>query len=130
MTWITKSATTSLAVLDRQIACEKFHKLVRFAADEAPSQGRDMTEPGPSGSRPAARQATKPATGSEYAGAGLQFAFTLIVFVFIGIWLDKRLGSSPWFLLICVFVGAAGGFYSMYRKLMGSAKRASDGRVR
>ena len=57
----------------------------------------------------------------------MQFALSLVVFAFLGIWLDKRLGSSPWFVLICVFVGAAAGFYSIYRKLMGSAKRDSGG---
>ncbi|HKN67113.1 MAG TPA: AtpZ/AtpI family protein [Gemmatimonadaceae bacterium] len=82
-----------------------------------------MTEPGPSGSRPRPRDASKPASGAEYAGAGLQLAMTLVAFMFLGIWLDKRLGSSPWFVLICVFAGAGAGFYSIYRRLMGPAKR-------
>ena len=82
-----------------------------------------MTQPGPSGSRPGPRNASKPASGAEYAGAGLQLAMTLVAFMFLGIWLDKRLGSSPWFVLICVFAGAGAGFYSIYRRLMGSAKR-------
>ena|SRR5689334_20005577 len=82
-----------------------------------------MTEPGLSGDRPGPRNASKPASGAEYAGAGLQLAMTLVAFMFLGIWLDKRLGGSPWFVLICVFVGAGAGFYSIYRKLMGSAKR-------
>lgn len=86
-----------------------------------------MSDPGPSGSRPTSRDPSKPPSGGEYAGAGLQFALTLVVFMFLGIWLDKRLGSSPWFVLICVFVGAAAGFYSIYRKLMGSAKRDLGG---
>ena len=55
----------------------------------------------------------------------MQFAASLVVFMFLGIWLDGRLGSSPWFVLICVFVGAGAGFYSIYRRLMGSAKRNS-----
>lgn len=83
-----------------------------------------MTEPGPSGGRPGPRNASKPASGAEYAGAGLQLAMTLVAFMFLGIWLDKRLGSSPWFVLICVFAGAGAGFYSIYRRLMGPAKRA------
>lgn len=88
-----------------------------------------MTQPGPSGSRPGGgpRNASNPASGAEYAGAGLQLAMTLVAFMFLGIWLDKRLGSSPWFVLICVFVGAGAGFYSIYRKLMGSAKRDGGG---
>src|SRR2546423_924171 len=47
-------------------------------------------------------------SGAEYAGAGVQLALTIVAFMFLGIWLDKRLGSSPWFVLLCVFVGAAG----------------------
>ncbi len=89
-----------------------------------------MSETGPSGGRPTGRSPSKPPSGAEFAGAGLQFALTLVVFMFLGIWLDKRLGSSPWFVLICVFVGAAAGFYSIYRKLMGSAKRDLGGGTR
>ena len=84
-----------------------------------------MTGPSSSGGRPGSRNSSTPPSGAEFAGAGLQFAATLVVFMFLGIWLDKRLGSSPWFVLICVFVGAGAGFYSIYRRLMGSAKRDS-----
>jgi F0F1-type ATP synthase assembly protein I len=45
--------------------------------------------------------------------------------MFLGLWLDKRLGSSPWFVIICVFVGAAAGFYSLYRKLMSATNRTN-----
>jgi len=86
-----------------------------------------MKDPGPTGSRPTIRDASKPPSGADYAGAGLQFAGAIVVFMFLGIWLDKRLGSSPWFVLICVFVGASAGFYSIYRKLMGSSKRDLGG---
>ena len=82
-----------------------------------------MTEPGPSGSRQGPRNASKPASGAEYAGAGLQLAMVLVAFMFLGIWLDNRFHTSPWFVLICVFAGAGAGFYSIYRRLMGSAKR-------
>jgi F0F1-type ATP synthase assembly protein I len=85
-----------------------------------------MSGPDMSGGRPEPRHTSTPPSGAEYAGAGLQFAMTLVVFMFLGIWLDKRLGSSPWFVLICVFVGAAAGFYSIYRKLMGATKRAAE----
>lgn len=57
-------------------------------------------------------------TVSTYAGAGLQFAVSLIVFVLIGDWADGKLGTAPLFLLIGVFGGGAAAFYSMYRKLM------------
>ena len=62
-------------------------------------------------------------SGAEFAGIGVQFALAILVFVYAGVWLDKRLGSTPWLTLIGVFVGAAGGFYSMYRKITASQRR-------
>ena len=43
--------------------------------------GRDRSAPG--------------VTGAEFAGIGVQFAVTILVFVFLGVWLDRRLGTSP-----------------------------------
>jgi ATP synthase protein I len=85
-----------------------------------------MSEPGPASGRPGGRGASTPPSAGEFAGAGLQFAATIVAFMFLGIWLDKRLGSSPWLVLICVFLGAGAGFYSIYRKLMGSTKRPTS----
>lgn len=56
-------------------------------------------------------------SGTEFAGIGVQFGLTILVFVWAGVWLDRRFGTSPWLLLICVFAGAGGGFYSMYRRV-------------
>lgn len=67
-------------------------------------------------------------TGMELAGAGVQFGLTILVFVFGGVWLDKHLGTSPWFTIGCTFVGAAGGLYSMYRRAIKAD--ASDTRGR
>jgi F0F1-type ATP synthase assembly protein I len=64
----------------------------------------------------------------EYAGVGLQFAFTIVVFMFAGMWLDRTLGTSPWLLILFVFGGASAGFYSIYRKLMAAQRRADDER--
>lgn len=62
-------------------------------------------------------------SGAEFAGIGVQFAATILVFTFLGVWLDKRMGTSPWLLLLFVFVGAGGGFYSIYRKVVMAQKR-------
>lgn len=61
-------------------------------------------------------------SASEFAGIGLQFAVSIVLFVFAGQWLDRRLGSGPVFLIVGAFVGAGGAFYSMYRKLMASQR--------
>ena len=65
-------------------------------------------------------------SGAEFAGIGLQFAFTILIFVFAGVWLDNRLGTSPWLLIVFVFVGAAGGFYSMYRRVTAAQRNSKD----
>ncbi len=73
--------------------------------------------PGDSGDRAAARSAAK------YAGVGLQFAGSILLFLYLGQWLDRRFGTAPWLLLLGVLVGAGGGFYSIYRRLMADLKR-------
>lgn len=55
-------------------------------------------------------------SGSEFAGVGVQFAVTIVAFAFAGIWLDGRLGTSPWFVLVMVLGGGALGFWSMVRR--------------
>jgi F0F1-type ATP synthase assembly protein I len=56
-------------------------------------------------------------SGTQFAGIGVQFGAVILVFTLAGYWLDKKLGTSPWFLLGCVFVGASAGFYSMYNRV-------------
>lgn len=58
-----------------------------------------------------------------YAGLGLQFAVSILVFLFIGQWLDRKLGTSPVLLIVGVFVGGGAAFYSIYRKLMAMQQR-------
>ena len=55
---------------------------------------------------------------ARLAGVGIQFAVAVVMFLFLGQWLDRRLGTGPIFLMLGVFVGAGAAFYSMYRKLM------------
>ncbi len=59
---------------------------------------------------------------SDLAGIGLQFAASIVLFVFAGQWLDRRFGTGPVFLIVGVFLGAGASFYSMYRKLMAAQK--------
>jgi F0F1-type ATP synthase assembly protein I len=45
-------------------------------------------------------------SGSQFAGIGVQFAVSIVVFAFMGIWLDKWLGTSSLFVLVMVLGGA------------------------
>jgi hypothetical protein len=62
-------------------------------------------------------------SGNEFAGAGLQFGTTIVVFALGGIWLDRRLGTSPWLMILAVFGGAALGFWSMYRVVIRAERK-------
>ncbi len=61
-----------------------------------------------------------------YAGLGLQFALSILLFLYAGQWVDKKLGTSPAFLVVGVFVGAGAAFYSMYRTLMSAQRRDEE----
>jgi F0F1-type ATP synthase assembly protein I len=94
---------------------------------DAPSDGGhtgEKTPDGPPGTRP------EPSSGvsslgaaGKYAGLGLQFALSIVLFLYVGQWVDKKLGLDGPFLLIGVFVGAGAAFYSMYRLLMADQRR-------
>lgn len=56
-------------------------------------------------------------SGSQFAGIGVQFAVSIVIFAFAGVWLDERLGTSPLFVLVMVLGGAGLAFWSMVRKL-------------
>ena len=60
---------------------------------------------------------------SEFAGLGLQFVIAILGGLYAGQWLDRKLGSAPWFLVIGVFLGAGLSFYGMYSKLMKAQTR-------
>ena len=59
-------------------------------------------------------------------GQGVDAALVVVVFLIAGLALDSWLGTSPWLVLVMVFGGAAMGFWSMYRQLMGKGKRGAD----
>jgi F0F1-type ATP synthase assembly protein I len=67
---------------------------------------------------------------AEFGGLGVQFAAGIVVFTFGGLWLDRRLGTMPLFLLVGLFVGCVGGFYSIYRKATAAQKRDAAARDR
>jgi F0F1-type ATP synthase assembly protein I len=60
------------------------------------------------------------------AGMGLQYAISILLFLLAGQWIDGKLGTEPLFLIVFVFLGAGGSFYSIYRKLMEQQRRDQE----
>ncbi len=67
-----------------------------------------------------------PARLATVATGGLEFAAAILVCLFGGQWLDARLGSAPWMLILGVAVGAGTGVYNMYRTLTTAQRHASS----
>jgi ATP synthase protein I len=47
-------------------------------------------------------------------GLGLTWALSVLLFLGIGAWIDSKLGTSPFLLILGAFIGAGAGFYSLY----------------
>jgi ATP synthase protein I len=58
-----------------------------------------------------------------YLGLGTQLAASVIVFLFIGKWIDGQLGTYPIFLLVGAFTGAVGGFYHFIKTVIQIGER-------
>jgi F0F1-type ATP synthase assembly protein I len=68
-------------------------------------------------------------SGADFAGVGIQFAAAIVVFLFAGQWLDKKLGTSGLFTLIGVFIGGSGAFYLLHRKITAAQRRDDEERA-
>ena len=58
----------------------------------------------------------QPSGWPRAAGAGLELAGTLVGCCLAGYWLDLKLNTSPWALLILAVLGIVGGLYNMIRR--------------
>jgi F0F1-type ATP synthase assembly protein I len=56
--------------------------------------------------------------------SGLQLAISVVVFFFIGYWLDGKLGTSPWCTIGGASIGATGGLIKFLRDAMALGKQA------
>jgi len=71
----------------------------------------------------------KSPTGADFAGVGIQFAVSIILFLFVGQWLDKRIGTNGLFTIAGVFLGGGAAFYNMYRKITAAQRRDDEART-
>ena len=62
----------------------------------------------------------------RYTGFGLTWALSVLMFLALGYWLDGRLGTLPWLTILGAFVGATGGFVSLYHGIVAAAEADED----
>ncbi len=53
----------------------------------------------------------------RYAGLGVQLAVSILVFVLVGQWVDRKLGTGGIVTIVAAFVGFGGTMYSLIRSL-------------
>ncbi len=53
----------------------------------------------------------------HFAGLGIQLAVSLVVFVLVGQWADRKLGTGGIITILAAFVGFGGTMYSLIRTL-------------
>ena len=64
---------------------------------------------------------------AQYAGLGLTFGAGIVLFTLLGNWVDSRLGSAPWGLMLGVFGGFALSLFWVYRRLVVEPRERGQG---
>jgi len=62
-------------------------------------------------------KAPEPRDFLRYSHLGVQFVVILIAFAWGGSWLDARISAGGLVTLVCIFAGAAIGFYLLVREI-------------
>lgn len=87
------------------------------------SDGREETRPEDALVKAGVRGSPTLGGAGRYVGLGLQFVIAILLFLWIGKWVDRQLGTDGPGVLVGVFVGAGAAFYSMYKSLMADQRR-------
>lgn len=55
---------------------------------------------------------------AELAGLGVQMVVTVLALLFLGRWLDGRLGTDPWLMLAGALLGLVLAFGWLFRRIL------------
>jgi ATP synthase protein I len=76
---------------------------------------------------PAARTSKRLYEGLSESSAGLELGIAVGLGALFGSWLDGKLGTDPWMLLVFLLVGVIAGFRGLLRAVARADRAASRG---
>ena len=50
----------------------------------------------------------------QHLGHGLKWALSVLLFMLLGAWVDSKMGTSPFVMILGALIGAGAGGYSLY----------------
>ena len=57
---------------------------------------------------------------------GLEMAIAVVFPLMVGIWLDKKAGTTPWLMLLCLGFGFAAGLRAVWRYVAAADRRIAE----
>src|SRR5882672_2121074 len=79
---------------------------------------------------PAARQSRRMYEGLSASAAGLELGISVAVGALFGGWLDGKLGTAPWLLIVFLILGVIAGFRGLLRAVARAERADRAQRIR
>jgi ATP synthase protein I len=76
---------------------------------------------------PAARASKRMYDGLSASSAGLELGISVALGALFGGWLDGKLGTAPWMMLVFLLIGVVAGFRGLLRAVARADKAANRG---
>jgi ATP synthase protein I len=77
-------------------------------------------------SDPAARRTKRAFNALTASTVGLELGVAVTVSVLFGMWADRKLGTQPWLMLVCLVLGLVAGFRNVMRAVARAQKAADE----
>lgn len=76
---------------------------------------------------PAARGGKRFYNALSASSVGLELGLSVVISVLFGMWLDGKLGTTPWLMLLWLGIGLAAGFRGVLRAVRRADREAARG---
>jgi ATP synthase protein I len=75
---------------------------------------------------PAARRSKRAYNALSASSVGLELGIAVVIGVLGGMWLDSKLGTTPWLMLLLMVLGLVAGFRNVLRAVKRAERAAED----